>query len=160
MRLQVYHDGFQELFKRNDMWRGIIHYMDSVSRTLVPGVDLQHLVMHMLNINGIVYLYEMDSFANQMVGHEQEYLDAHLRLINAFVGFIDAHSASRDGDTYGFFREPIVIASQAVALYRRVHPNSASDLELRLAGTISRRKQDMREVRSFLKQVLDATGKK
>jgi hypothetical protein len=159
IRLQVFHDGFQELFSRRDFWQGIMVYLDDVAKALKPDIAYDQLVMHSINLNGIVYLFEMDSFADQIAGHEQEYLDAHLRLIHAFISFIDHYNPPKTGGSYGFYREPIVIASQAVALHNIIRPAGYSDIEPELTKIQPTGTQDIRKVRQFLQCVVQRIEK-
>jgi hypothetical protein len=88
--LLVFHDGFAELYSRDDFWKGILHAYDSLSQKLVdPETGNREIVRVSGFLDAMSFLYGEPKFRHQLKGREKLFLDAHVcHRTNTPVGHV------------------------------------------------------------------------
>jgi hypothetical protein len=73
-RVKVFHNGFAELFSREDMWNGILHVYDYLLSKIDPNSNLSTIVEVSSNLESIATLYTISPFKEQVKGRETIFL--------------------------------------------------------------------------------------
>ncbi|MHC4882385.1 MAG: hypothetical protein ACYTCV_07270 [Planctomycetota bacterium] len=59
IRLEIHHNGFAELFKRDDMWEGILDTYYQCSSNIDAQSDLQTIVINVIHLDGLTAIYSV-----------------------------------------------------------------------------------------------------
>jgi len=124
VRLKVMHNGFAELFGRGDMWQGVLHAYDVLSRKIVPEATLRTIVRVSMELDGMTRLLTLPPLIAQVKGRERLFLKGHLKMLERYARFIDRFDPERIGSPTPFYREPCEIARTAVLLSKEVDPSA------------------------------------
>lgn len=155
IRLKYMHNGFSELFKRSDMWQGILQLYKHLGDQLSPDASLETLVIASLDLQSLQYFWLLPEFKAQAKGREYLFLKAHLRVMRQYIDYIDSFDPNVIGvPTPGFFCEPIDLANMALVLARQVDPKTYKAIEPRIRELRFLKKQNIADVRAFLNTVL------
>jgi hypothetical protein len=155
-RLKIMHNGFRELARREDMWKGILHIYDYLGARLLTAEDLITLVEAVGTLARLCDLYQIDEFKRQVKvpGREMLFLKANLKTLEQFRRCIDTSVPSKLGTTLGFYCEPADIAQVTLLLLKQVDPEQFAEVAPRLQRVRWRREQKLEDVRDLVDMVL------
>lgn len=152
-RLKVFHNGFAELFERQDMWKGILHAYEYLSLKLDPENELRQIVDVSNLFLSLRELYGLPAFKEQINGRESAFLAANLRVLRKYKYYLE-HYDTKERETPGFFGEPCVVAQVALMLTRQVDPQRYAKIEPTVTGVLWPREQRVENLKSFIDLVL------
>ena len=154
-RLRTFHNGFQVLFQRNDMWEGIIHTYEYLSSQLNKESDLKTNIRISGNLYALEKLYSFPEFKEQIKGREKIFLAANIKVLKQFSWYIENYDPIKLGnDTPGFFGEPCSVARVALILTKQVDPQRYNSIESKIKDVRWSKEQNIQDVKDFIELVL------
>ena len=133
--IKVMHNGFAELFKRKDMWKGVLHVYDYLSMQLDPKKKFHDIFTPASTLGSISVLYEFPPFMEQVRGRERLFLDANLRTIKRFRWLIENYDLKKgDWGEDSYFYEPFPLMYTALMLAKRVDPQKFPEIEAKITA--------------------------
>ena len=155
--LEVFHNGFAELFKREDMWKGILHAYDFLSLKLNPKSDLRTIVIISNHFDAFQRMYRIPSFKEQVKGREAIFLEANLQVLKRYRQYLEDYDPITLGTkgSPGFFREPCTVAQVALMLAKQVAPRRYAGIEPALRSIRWTKEQKVEDLRSFINLVIE-----
>ncbi|UCE48230.1 MAG: hypothetical protein JSW47_21850, partial [Phycisphaerales bacterium] len=155
--LEVRHNGFAELFRREDMWKGILHAYDFLSQKLNPKSDLRTIVRVSGNLDALGRMYRVPSFKEQVKGREAIFLEANLQVLKRYRQYLEDYDPAALGTkgSPGFFREPCSVAQVALMLARQVAPHRYAGIEPSVTSVRWTKEQNVEDLRSFVNLVIE-----
>ncbi|MBN2589161.1 MAG: hypothetical protein JXA96_04825 [Sedimentisphaerales bacterium] len=154
--LKIFHNGFAELFNREDMWKGILHVYDVLSLKLDPKADLRQIVMASGQLDAIYKLYSFSPLREQAKGQEKILLDANFRTLKRFVWYIENYDSEKMGGSSGFFCEPCSVAQVALMLAKQVNAQKYNEIINPITSVRCTREQKIPELKAFLELVISS----
>ncbi|MCY2951719.1 MAG: hypothetical protein NTU53_07040 [Planctomycetota bacterium] len=158
LRLEIMHDGFAELMKREDLWEGMLGAYASLTERIRPESDLQTIVSASLNLDAMRHLYGQATFKKQVKGREKVFLKANLETLKQYRKYIDTFDAKKVGSETPFFTEPVMVAEVALMLAKQIDGRGYEEVAAKVKGIRWPAKQDLRDVRGFLDVVIRGLG--
>ena len=156
-RLRIFHNGFQVLFQRDDMWEGIIHAYEYLSSKLNTESDLSTIVSVSGNLHELTKLYGFSEFKEQVKGREEIFLATNLKVLKQFAWYIENYDPKKLGsDTPGFFCEPCGVAQVALMLTKQIDPNKYNSIESKITEIRWPEEQNTQDLKDFIKLVIDS----
>jgi len=155
--LEVFHNGFAELFKREDMWKGILHVYDFLSLKLNPKSDLRTIVRVSNHFNAFERMYRIPSFKEQVKGREAIFLEANLQVLKRYRQYLEDYDPITLGTkgSPGFFREPCTVARVALMLAKQVAPHRYAGIEPALRSVRWTKEQKVEDLKSYINLVIE-----
>ena len=86
--LRIFHNGFAELLRRQDMWKGILQLYDKLGAKIDPQADLGQIVDASLQLDELRNLITLPPLRDQVKGKEDLFLAAHVESIAAFQAIL------------------------------------------------------------------------
>ena len=129
-RLKILHNGFAELFEREDMWRGMLAAYHDMAQKIVPGASMKTQVEVSWDVDGLWLLYDMPPLNEQVKGREKEFLRANIHLIKQFLVVIEHHKKEGRNQGIGFYGEPASALRVALELAEIARPDSLAQYKL------------------------------
>jgi len=156
-RLRIFHNGFQVLFQRNDMWEGILHTYEYLSSKLNLESDLKTIVRASGTLDALRVLYSFPEFKEQVKGREELFLSANIRVLKKFAWYLENYDPKKlgTGGSPGFFREPCSVARVALMLTKQVDPQRYNSIESEIKSVRWPEEQNVQDLKEFIKLVLD-----
>jgi hypothetical protein len=156
-RLRIFHNGFQVLFQRNDMWEGILHTYEYLSSKLNLESDLSTIVIASGSLDALRVLYSFPEFKEQVKGREEMFLSANIRILKKFAWYLENYDLKKlgTGGSPGFFREPCSVAQVALMLTKQVDPQRYNSIESEIKNVRWSEEQNVQDLKEFIKLVLD-----
>jgi len=155
--LKIMHDGFAELFRRPDLWKGILAVYDMQASKLNPSNDLLAIRSASLTLHSLHVLYTLPEFKQQVQGREKEFLQAHVKVLKMYRDYIDRFDPEHVGASVPFFMEPVVVGEVSLMLLKQVNPSAYAHVEPVIRQIKWPQKQDLKDIRNFLEIVITAT---
>ena len=153
--LRVFHNGFAELLQRNDMWKGVLQLYDKLGAKIDPQADLRQIVAASLQLDEMRNLYTLPPLKDQVKGKEDQFLAAHVKVLQRYKQYLDTFQPREAWKTPGFFREPCAVAQVALLMAKEVDPQGYAKLMPAVSGVRWSREQHTEDLRSFIDLVLD-----
>lgn len=153
IRLEIHHNGFAELFKREDMWKGLLDTYYYLGKEIDPELSLRRMLMAVLSLDGLNKFYHYRPFKTQLKGREKEFLAASVYILRKMDTYLKTYDPARLGleeDDMPFSCEAASIVNTSLLLLREVDSNSFSQVKPVLAS-VEWSEQNL----SNLKQYLD-----
>ena len=125
IRLEIHHNGFAELFKRDDMWKGILDTYYRCSSNIDPKNDLRTVVASFVHLEGMTAIYSYPPFKAQLKGHELDFLTANIHVLKQCLDFLNTYEPKAYGiksDQPPFYGEVHSIAHVALMLTKDIDP--------------------------------------
>jgi hypothetical protein len=156
-RLRIFHNGFQVLFQRDDMWEGILHTYEYLSSKLNLESDLRTIVRASGNLDDLRVLYSFPEFKEQVKGREEMFLSANLQVLKKFAWYLENYDPKKlgTGGSPGFFGEPCSVAQVALMLTKQVDPQRYNSTESEIKSVRWPEEQNIQDLKEFIKLVLD-----
>jgi len=156
--LEIFHNGFAELFKREDMWKGILHAYDFLSLKLNPKSDLRTIVRVSNDLDAFHRMYRIPSFKEQVKGREAIFLEANLQVLKRYRQYLEDYDPIALGTkgSPGFFREPISVARVALMLAKQVAPHRYAGIEPALRSVRWSKEQRVEDLKSYINLVIES----
>lgn len=159
-RLEIMHEGFAELFRRDDMWKGLVHAFDVSASRLVPESDLMTIIQASGHLDALSRnLYLIPEFQDQVRGHEQEFYEASFSALKSFRDYILAFDPQRQGASIPFFGEADRTAEGTLLLLSQIDPERYDEIAPKLKEFRMSPEQSMDELREFLDMTIEALEK-
>lgn len=154
--MKVFHNGFQVLFQRNDMWKGILHTYDYLPSKLNLESDSSTIVEVSGNLHTLKTLYNSPEFKEQIRGREKLFLSANLRVLKKFAWYLENYDSEQLGTngTPGFFCEPCSIAQVALMLTKQIDPERYSSIVPEIKNVRWSEEQNIEDLKGFIELVL------
>lgn len=152
--LKIMHNGFAELFQREDMWKGILHVYEQLSLELKPENNLGKIIEVSLNLFALHRLYELSEFKGQVRGREELFLRANIEVLKQYSSFIDSFDPEKIGTPTPFFTEPVAVARVALMLHKQVNPSQYDKTEPVIKPIRWSQQQNMSDVKQFIDLVI------
>ena len=154
-RLRILHNGFAELFAREDMWKGILAAYDNMSLKIDPGNDTIVIHSTSINLDHMWELHNLPLFAKQVDGREAIFLAANMRTIKRYRWYLDNYE--QDGPwSAGFFREPCSVARVALLLAEKVDVKGFKKVFPAIQEFTWPPEQDIENVETYLDLVIES----
>jgi hypothetical protein len=151
-RLKAEHPGFDELFKRKDMWRGILHANEYLSSKLDPNErDKGKALSYAEALGTLRYLYALPPLKEQIKGKERLFLASNLRVLKRFKWFIENANAK-----VFIYPEPVWASEVPLILARRVDPQRYARIEPTIMSVRFTQEQRIQDVLGFISLVIDS----
>lgn len=156
-RLEIFHNGFAELFKREDMWKGILHAYDFLSLKLNPKSDLVTIVGVSNDLDAFQRMYRIPSFKEQVKGREAIFLEANLQVLKRYRQYLEDYDPITLGTkgSPGFFGEPCSVARVALMLAKQVAPQRYAGIEPALKSVRWTKGQKVEDLKSYINLVIE-----
>jgi hypothetical protein len=156
-RLKMFHNGFQVLFQRNDMWKGILHTYENLSSKLNLESNLSTIVRASGSLHALRALYGFQEFKEQVKGREEIFLSANIRVLKKFAWYLENYDPKKLGTdgSPGFFCEPCSVAQVALMLTKQVDPQRYNSIESEIKSVRWPEEQNVQDLKEFIKLVLD-----
>jgi len=158
IRLEIHHNGFAELFKRDDMWKGILDTYYQCSSNIDPESDLRTVVASFIHLEGMTAIYTYPPFQAQLKLHEADFLAANIYVLKQCLNFLNTY----DSKTYGiktdlppFYGEVHSIARVALMLTKDIDPVLHSKIETEIKNYNWPYEQKSEYLRQYLELVLN-----
>ena len=127
-RLEIHHEGFSELFKREDFADGVIHAYRYLGDKIKVGSSYEEVMCAASSLVGLGKLYEYKPFKRVVIGREKDFLAVNLYVIKKFRDFLDTYKPEDLGiepnEPPGFFNEPCSLVNIALVLAKECRPDS------------------------------------
>jgi hypothetical protein len=149
-RLRILHNGFAELFHREDMWKGILAAYDHMSSRIVPGSDLTTIVSISVNFDEMGALYQLPAFKKQVEGREAIFLAANLRAVKQYRRCLDNYVPEK----IGFYCEPCSVAEVALMLAEKIDPKRFAEVAPAIQNVRWTKAQDIEDLKKYLDLVI------
>ncbi|UCG46976.1 MAG: hypothetical protein JSU94_15935 [Phycisphaerales bacterium] len=155
--LEIFHNGFAELFKREDMWKGILHVYDYLSLKLNPNSDLRTIVTVSNHFDAFARMYRIPAFKEQVKGRELIFLAANLQVLKRYRQYLEDYDPVALGTkgSPGFFGEPCSVARVALMLAKQVAPQKYAAIEPELKSVRWTKEQKVEDLKSFINLVIE-----
>lgn len=156
-RLRIFHNGFQVLFQRNDMWEGILGAYEYLSSQLNLESDLRTIVRVSGTLDDLRVLYGFPEFKEQVKGREEMFLSANLRVLKKFAWYLENYDPKKlgTGGSPGFFGEPCSVAQVALMFTKQVDPQRYNSIKSEIKSVRWPEEQNIQDLKEFIKLVLD-----
>jgi len=153
--LRMFHNGFAELFEREDMWKGVLYLLEHLSSRLTREADLKEIVTLSGHLDELRKLYILSPLRQQVRGREGIFLAANLRVLKKFKWYLDNHDTEHlsSGGSPGFFRQPCSVALVALMLAKRVNAEKYSRIEGEITAVRWPRRQRVDNLKGFISLV-------
>ena len=162
-RLDIHHNGFSELFKREDFVDGIIHTYYYLGSQLQVGSELKDVVRISLTLSGLEKLFYYELFKKQAKGREKELLSANLYAIKQYCIFLNSYKPEDLGmeadQLPGFYCEPCSLVRVALLLTREVDPACYNQAEDAIRSVRWTQEQRVDDIRQYLNMSFQLLGK-
>lgn len=154
--LRIFHNGFAELFRREDLWKGILHLYEHLSSKLTREADLMQIVTVSGHFDELRKLYILSPLKEQVKGRERIFLAANLRVLKRFQWYLGNYDPEMlgTGGSPGFFREPCSVARVALMLAKQVEPRRYLQIEPAITRVRWTKEQNPADLRSFINLVV------
>jgi len=154
--LRMFHNGYAELFGREDMWNGILHVYDTLSSKLDPNADITQIVITAGHLDQLGKLYGLSPLREQVRGKKKLFLAANLRVLKKFKWYLENYDPKKLGTngSPGFFREPCSVAQVALMLAKQVDPQRYAMIEPAITSIRWTKEQRVQDLSSFIDLVL------
>ena len=154
--LRIFHNGFSELFSREDLWKGILHLYDYLSSKLDTQADLQQIVTTSENLDAMKKLYGLSPFREQVKGKEGLFLAANMRVLKRFKWFLENYDPKKLGTegSPGFFGEPCSVAQVALMLAKQVDSKRYAQIEPAITSIRWPKEQNVKDLKEYLDLVI------
>ena len=130
IRLKIFHNGFAELFKRDDMWQGVLHAYEILASQLNSESDFRTAFRAASHLSAIKILYSYEPFKEQLKGREEVFMSANLEVLRSFQTYMRTFDPESMGlaanELPPFFCEPCTVANVALMLLKQTDPVSFS----------------------------------
>ncbi len=160
MRLRVAHGGFAELFKRDDMWKGILAVYDMLDTKIDPNSEYRDLIRASTTHDALANMYFFPPFKKQLKGREQLFFDANLKTLKRYRYFsknIDQYiDGYNDKVNLPFYREPFTVAYVALMLHESLNQKHYNEIMPKLSEVRFTREQKMADIEHYLDIVIPA----
>ena len=157
--LRIFHNGFAELLQRKDMWKGILQLYDKLGAKIDPQADLRQVVEASLQLDELRNLITLPPLRDQVKGKEDQFLAAHVRVLQRFKRYLDSFQPREGAMTPVFFREPCSVAQVALLLAKQVDPQGYDNTMPTLADVRWSREQHTEDLSKFIDLVLDGLSR-
>ena len=147
-RLRAYHDGFAELFGRDDLWRGVLCLYTDLTDRITLDADMGQIVRTSGHFNALYTLYLYTPLRDQIKGREPLFLQANLEAVRKYVWYLDNYD--REQGRPGFFREPVQVLQMAMLLTAETDPDKYAAARAELSKVLWTQDQEPEKLRSFL----------
>ncbi len=158
--LRIFHNGFAELLKRDDMWKGILHLYDTLSLQLDPQADLAQIVRTSSHLDELHKLYKLAPLKDQVKGRESVFLAAHVRVLEKYKQYLDTYDRNRPRmeRMQGFFRQSCSVAQVALLLAKQIDPQGYARIEPQIRKVWWTKEQKVADLEEYIELVLDCLG--
>lgn len=153
-RLRIMHNGFAELFGRDDMWKGILWVYDDMSSRIDPKNDLKTIVSTSNNFDAMGALYQLPALKKQVEGRKAIFLAANLRTVKRYRWYLDNYDPATLGTDKPFFCEPCSVAKVALMLAEKVDPKRFAEVAPTIQSVRWPEEQDIEDVKKYLDLVI------
>lgn len=154
-RLKMFHNGFQVLFQRSDMWAGILHTYEYLSSKLNIESDLVTIVEASGNLYELKELYAFPEFKEQVKGREKIFLAANLKVLKQYDSYLENYDPIKLGSEIPFFCEPCSVAQVALMLTHQVDPKRYYSIESEVKNIRWPKEQNIQDLKDFIKIIVN-----
>jgi hypothetical protein len=151
--LKIFHNGFTELFEREDLWRGLLHIYDVLSAKISAESDLSTIMSASDHLRAIEKLYMTSPFREQVKGREKEFLVANLKVLQRYKKYLEEYDYQKLGTeegSAGVFGEPCSVARVALMLAKQVNPSQYARIEPAITNVRWPMQQRIEDLKSFI----------
>lgn len=150
-KLEIFHNGFAELFQRDDMWKGILHVYYQAIEKISPDHELKTVLRQSLRLCQLRCFYSYSPFEKQLKGHEREFLNATIAAINKHIAYLDTYDP--DSDEPPFVHTPCSIVEVALMLTKLVEPQQYAEIESVVNSIRWNQRPTVGEIKQYLELV-------
>jgi hypothetical protein len=157
IRYEVFHNGFAEWFKREDMWKGMLAVNEYLSSQIEwTQAEYNPQVSHVSDtFDQIGTLYVIPPLRKQITGREGIFLASCLRVVEKYRKYME-NSIRAGDDSLDFFCEPLEVAQLTMLLARQVDLQRYAEIETAITSVRFLDEQNDRDLLSFLTLVVDS----
>jgi hypothetical protein len=154
IRLKVMHNGFAELFGREDLWKGILDVYYALGYKLDPSGDSTETRHAARNLGVLGALYRLPEFRQQAEGKEQLFLRANLHVLRRFRLLLD-HGVNAP---FPYIIEVKQTARVALDLLKRWNPQRYQEIQSEVTAERWRKLGDASGVKKYLDMIFRLLG--
>ncbi len=155
-RLKIMHNGYSELFKRKDMWKGILAVYEMLYSKIDPKSELKEIVEASRGLDSFQKLYGFPQFKKQIKGREEVFLNANLNALKRFRWYIEEYDPEKIGTNMPFYCAPCSVADVALMLMKQVNYRKYAEIIPEIIDIRWSQEQKIGDVKSFFDQVITA----
>ncbi len=150
--LRVFHNGFAELFSRDDLWQGMLFLYADLTRRINLEAELEEIVTVSGHFDALEALYLHTQLRDQIRGRENLFLEVNLDALRRYAWYLDKYDPKRLGTngSPGFFGEPCSLVKVALLLTAEIDPAKYAVARDQLGKTLWDETQDVERLRDFL----------
>jgi hypothetical protein len=155
-RLEVFHNGFAELFGREDMWKGVLHVYAQASEKISPVYDIQTVAGSSLLLEALGNFYTYPPFQKQLKGHEREFLNANITAVKRYLTYLETYEPEKIGlkpDELPF-SGPAIIVERVLVFTRQVYPQHYTRIEAAIHDVRWTQQPKVEDLKQYLKLVM------
>jgi hypothetical protein len=129
VRLKVFYPCYEELFKREDLYDGIIEAYSMYSSALDRKAHANTNVDSMMGLENLPYMFQIPQVKEQMKGNELVFIGAQLEALKKIRLYIDEDTddALESSTPYFSLRTPISLVNNALLTMREISPNDPAN---------------------------------
>ena len=120
LHVEIFHEGYAELFQREDMWEGILHIQSISTSKLDPEAPMKDLGRLTHHFNSVNMLYVSPRFKRQVRGREKMFLDANMKTLKAFKSFLEVRQR-KPNESLAFWAIPVGVSQRALLLTKQIN---------------------------------------
>jgi len=158
--LRIFHNGFAELFRRDDLWQAVIQLYSDLGRKIDPDTPVQELVTATMHLDTLEVLYLYTPLRTQVRGREALFAQANLDVVKRYVSYLDNYStATARGAGPLFLGEACTLVKVALMLISQTDLGKYIMARTQLSRTIWTTKQEPKQLREFLRSAVQLLDK-
>ena len=150
LRLRIFHNGFAELFEREDLWKGILHVLEGISGKITTKSDRHTLFRDTCLLECTGAIMGIPELQDQLAEKEELFIIAHQNILKQFRAYLKTYDPRADNwGSIPFVLESVSVYGSASRLAIRL--NSSRSAQLPSPGSPGGHQNE-----SALEQYLDA----
>lgn len=161
LELSIMHEGFAELFSREDLSEGLIHAYTYCASKFVPESDLDTIATASMTLDRLSSrLLQVPEIQEAVQGHELEFYEVSLSALKSYRDYLEIFDPVRLGTEMPFFGEASSVASATLSLLGQIDPGHFNEIAPELRAYRWSQDQDMGELKEFLDFAVNAFEKR
>ena len=157
MRLSVMHEGFAELFAREDLWKGLVRAFEYCASRLNPESDLEAIIIASMTLDSLSSkALRVPELQEAIKGHEEAFYEASYAALRSYRDYSVEFDPERVGTRMPFFGEGHSVALSTLDFLERVDPQQYKTVAPKIRAFRFGEEQNMEEMKEFLELAVEA----
>ena len=151
--LKIFHNGFAELFEREDFYAGLVHAYEVISSHITTQDDYGTIIRASWDLGHMGKIYTNEFLKDKIKGHEKELFAANYNTLLRYKEYLDERAPQ--GVRLGFFGEPTWVANVALMLARQLDPVKFALIEPEISEVRLSKQQIPMELKNYIDLVVE-----